>query len=134
MFGIDLDRFEVFTVPYHDFTKKYRRHDIRFHDTNGIFGVRKFSYFIYRDDEAVREFGSSPIYLSICNRKSLENMKAESYEPMKKALQEDYEIDTENVKKENLVVVAVDSSASASAINESSLSVFFAPCKQDQSR
>lgn len=132
-YGIDLERFEVFTVPYREFNAKYRRHDIRFHDTHGIFGVSKFSYFVYRDEEKVREFGSSPIYLSICNKKSIENMNVESLTAMTKVMKEEYDIEMENVKKENLVVVAVDSSQSASAINESSLALFFSPCKQDQS-
>lgn len=132
MYGIDLERFEVFTVPYREFSAKYRRHDIRFHDTHGIFGVNKFSYFIYRDDDRVKEMGSSPIYLSICNKKSLENMNQDQYEAMKTTLKSEYEIDLEDVKNNNLVVVAVDSSQSASAINESSLALFFAPCKRDQ--
>jgi len=129
-FGPDLKRFSVFTLPARDFFRDYHKINLTYHDFHGTFGAEKFHYFLHWRASDKKKFGVSKVYLRLQTKKSLENMRDDLYYKISTRMEE-YSIDLEEVKRENLIVVACDS-VDASMISDSAFSVFFTPAERKE--
>lgn len=127
-YGPDLTRFEVFTVPRKKFFEDYRKTNISYEDYHAVFGCPGFHYPLCRSGSEIKKYGKSRVYVRLFTKKSLENLRADLIEHVKTKMMI-HDIDTEIVKEQDLVIVAVDN-VDASMINDSSFTMFFAPMER----
>lgn len=120
----DYGRFEVYTMPAKEWWGHYRRTELKYHDPDGVFGAEKYDYFLYRSTGEIEIRGSSKPYILIHTQKSLENMRPEIKERVRRVMIEKHDIDINEVIDLNLVIVACDR-RSGSAVGENNASIFF---------
>ena len=124
------ERFKLVVINAEDFFDgKYIKIDVKFRDPDGFFGAKNYDYFVYGNKKTIDETGSSKIHLMIHNRKSFYHMRQEVKDLIRKRMK-DFEIDIDDVEKNDKVIVAIDDSGSL--IGRGSASIYFTPYRGER--